>query len=42
MHKSYELGQDANHEIQRVVDNMFLIKLLKKESVEIKDLRALY
>ena len=36
MHKSYELGQDANHEIQRVVDNMFLIKLLKKESVEIK------
>jgi len=36
MHKSYELGQDANHEIQRVVDNMFLIKLLKKESIEIK------
>lgn len=36
MHKSYELGQDANHEIQRVVDNMFLIKLLKKESEEIK------
>ncbi len=35
MHKSYELGQDANHEIQRVVDNMYLIKLLKKESVEI-------
>ena len=29
MHESYIFGQDSNVEIQRVVDNMFLIKLLK-------------
>lgn len=35
MHESYIFGQDSNVEIQRVVDNMFLIKLLKKESEEV-------
>lgn len=35
MHDSYIFGQDANVEIQRVVDNMFLIKLLKKEKEEV-------
>lgn len=35
MHDSYIFGQDSNVEIQRVVDNMFLIKLLNKEDVEI-------
>lgn len=34
MHNSYIYGQDSNVEIQRVVDNMFLIKLLKKEKEE--------
>ena len=33
MHDSYVFGQDSNVEIQRVVDNMFLIKLLKKEKI---------
>jgi len=35
MHDSYVFGQDSNLEIQRVVENMFLIKLLKKEKEEI-------
>lgn len=35
MHDSYIYGQDSNEEIQRVVENMFLIKLLKKEKNEI-------
>jgi len=36
MHDSYIYGQDSNFEIQRVVDNMFLIKLLNKENEEIE------
>ena len=34
MHDSYIYGQDSNVEVQRVVDNMFLIKLLNKENEE--------
>ena len=34
MHDSYVFGQDSNIEIQRVVENMFLIKLLNKEKEE--------
>ena len=34
MHQVYETGQDYNKEIQRVVDNLFLIKILKKENDE--------
>ena len=36
MHDSYVYGQDSNFEIQRVVDNMFLIKLLNKENEEVE------
>lgn len=35
MHQSYEYSQVSNHEVQRIVDNMFLIKILKKENTEI-------
>ena len=35
MHISYEKGKEANVEIQRAVENMFLIKLLKKEEGEL-------
>ena len=35
MHKNYELGQTASKEIQRIIDNMFLIKILKKDDIEI-------
>lgn len=35
MDKTYYKGQDANREIQRVVENMFLIKLLKKDKYEL-------
>ena len=31
----YEIG-DANREIQRVVENMFLIKILKKDVYEME------
>ena len=31
MHEVYESGQTSNKEIQRVVDNLFLIKILKEE-----------
>lgn len=37
MHKIYTVTQTAGEEIQRVVDNMFLIKLLNKESQELKN-----
>ena len=35
MHESYEKSQEANKEVERVVDNLFLIKILKKEKFEI-------
>ena len=35
MHESYTKGQDSNKELERVVDNLFLIKILKKEEYEI-------
>ena len=35
MHESYEKGQSSNQEVQRVVDNLFLIKILKKDKDEI-------
>ena len=34
MNESYIQGQEANKEVERVVDNLFLIKILKKESFE--------
>lgn len=34
MHESYEKGQESSQELQRVVDNLFLIKILKKENFE--------
>ena len=34
MHDVYEYSKLSNHEIQRVIDNIFLIKLLKKENEE--------
>ena len=37
MHQVYESGQDYNKEIQRVVDNLFLIKILKKENDEMNN-----
>ena len=35
MHESYETGQESNREVQRVVDNLFLIKILKKDNFEL-------
>ena len=35
MHESYLKSQEANKEVERVVDNLFLIKILKKEKFEI-------
>ncbi len=37
MHESYEYNQQSNQEIQRVIENMFLIKLLKKDTEEINN-----
>ena len=36
MHDSYEFGQQSNQEVQRIIENMFLIKLLKKDEEEIE------
>ena len=35
MHEVYESGQASNKEIQRVVDNLFLIKNFEKKKNEI-------
>jgi len=35
MHQAYEKTREANSEIQRVVENMFLVKILKTEDYEI-------
>jgi len=35
MHLSYEKGQDSNKEVQRVVENLFLIKILNKDKDEL-------
>ena len=37
MHESYEYSQQSNQEVQRVIENMFLIKLLKKDTEEINN-----
>ena len=36
MHKTFLFGQDANSEIERIVENLFLIKILKMEKYEIE------
>ena len=35
MHQNYKFSRKTNQEIQRVVDNLFLIKILKKEQDEV-------
>lgn len=40
MHQVYESSQASNRDIQRVVDNLFLIKILKKENVEITNFES--
>lgn len=37
MHQSYEENQLSSGELQRVVDNLFLIKILKMEELEVKN-----
>ena len=37
MHQSYEQNQISSGELQRVVDNLFLIKILKMENLEVKN-----
>ena len=39
MHNSYIYSQQTNFEIQRIVENMFLIKILKKDNDEISNFR---
>ena len=39
MHKSYVFSQQTNFEIQRIVENMFLIKILKKDKEEIENFK---
>tara|TARA_B100000242_G_scaffold82208_1_gene54602 strand:+ start:9579 stop:11204 length:1626 start_codon:yes stop_codon:yes gene_type:complete len=36
MHETYIFGKITNEEVQRIVDNMFLIKILKKDNEEIE------
>ena len=35
MHESFDKGQESNKEVERVVDNLLLIKILKKDDYEI-------
>ena len=35
IHITYEKGKESNEEIARVVENLFLIKILKKEKDEL-------
>ena len=37
MHQSYEENQLSSGELQRVVDNLYLIKILKMENLEVKN-----
>ena len=37
MHSSYIFSKTSNEEVQRVVENLFLIKILKKENEEINE-----
>ena len=36
MHETYIFGKITNEEVQRIIDNMFLIKILKKDEEEIE------
>jgi ATP-binding cassette subfamily B protein len=42
MHESYEYNQQSNQEVQRVIENMFLIKLLKKDTEEINNYKKTF
>ena len=42
MHESYEYSQQSNQEVQRVIENMFLIKLLKKDTEEINNYKKTF
>ena len=42
MHESYEYSQQSNQEVQRVIENMFLIKLLKKDKEEINNYKKTF
>ncbi len=42
MHESYEYNQQSNQEVQRVIENMFLIKLLKKDTEEINNYKRTF
>lgn len=35
VHKSFEIGKESNYDIQRIVENLFLIKLLFKQQDEL-------
>ena len=39
MHESYIQGQISNQEVERVVDNLFLIKILKKDKYELNQFK---
>jgi len=39
MHKSYTYSKETNYEVQRIIENMFLIKILKKDQEEIRNFK---
>ena len=39
MDKSYKFSVQTNYEVQRIIENMFLIKILKKDNEEINNFR---
>ena len=41
MDKAYKIQKKSNYEIQKIVDNMFLIKLLKKDRKKLQILKML-
>ena len=42
MHESFEKGQESNKEVERVVDNLLLIKILKKIIMKSIDFQTPY
>ena len=39
MDKSYKFSVQTNYEVQRIIENMFLIKILKKDNEEIDNFK---
>ena len=42
MHRAYNVAQQTSGEIQKIIDNTFLIRVLKQDKEEMKNFERIY